>query len=57
LIAKYKDAFEAMEEKEDAFNELLEEKQEYEIQMLKLENVPEDITAEQMTGIELMIDG
>ena len=46
-----------MEEKEDAFNELLEEKQEYEIQMLKLENVPEDITAEQMTGIELMIDG
>lgn len=56
LKEEYKEALEAHKKQQDEFNALLEEETKLELQMIKIEDIPQDITVEQMEGIKVLIE-
>jgi len=56
LQEEYSETIEERKKVVDEYNELLEEEAKVELYMLKLENVPEQISADQLHGIMPMIE-
>jgi len=56
LKEEYSEVIEERKKAVDEYNELLEEEVEIELYMLKLENVPEQISADQLHGMMPMIE-
>jgi hypothetical protein len=56
LNEKYKDAIDARNKEEAELDKLLEEKIEIDIIPLSIEHVPEELTVEEMEGLELIME-
>ena len=56
LRATHKEALDGRQKQIDEFNALLDEKSDVELHKIKLSDVPQDITTEQMNGILPLID-
>ncbi len=56
LQSKYKDALEEREKQIEKYKELLQEEADVELYKIKVEDLPEDITPQQMTNLFMIID-
>ena len=57
LIAEHQDAIDAQKVHDEDFNKLLDQDTDFEIHLVKLSNVPEDITGGQISAImEMIVD-